>query len=188
MNQEIKILHDTAMEFNDMGKLAGIKGDKSKKSNYLKIAYLLEKEAALRYYAQKNNTLWRFGLLRSAGWLAVQNGSFEEAQQLALLGLTGQVDAVSKEELEELLEATQQKLNKKKEVATTPIFGTLSSADADQNLIKIREDGTQAYHIIIVPNHQISAIIKSYFGEVVEIQATKNAKGMYILENIKRAA
>jgi len=124
MNQEIKVLHDTAMEFNDLGKMAGIKGDTSKQTNYFKIAYLLEKEAALRYYAQKDNTLWRFGLLRSAGWLALQNGAYKEAQQLATLGLTGKVDSHSKEELEELMKAVQQKIKieqKEKTTSSIPI-------------------------------------------------------------------
>jgi len=144
MNQEIKV---------------------SKKSNYLKIAYLLEKEAALRYYAQKENTLWRFGLLRSAGWLALQNGAYKEAQHLALLGLNGKVDAHSKQELEELMQAILQETNAqpKKKTTTTPIYGTLSSADADQNLIKVREDGAQKYYEITVPKHLIFDIIKDIF-------------------------
>ena len=191
MNQEIKVLHDTAMEFNDMGKIAGIKGEVTKKSNYIKIAYLLEKEAALRYYAQKDNTLWRFGLLRSAGWLALQNGAYQEAQQLARLGLTGKVDNHSKAELEELLEAVTQKTKIEQHStnsSTIPIYGTLASADADLNVIKIREDGVKKYHIITVPQHLILDIIKSYFGAVVEIQATKDKEGTFTLKHIKRAA
>ncbi len=191
MNPEIKVLHDTAMEFNDLGKLAGISGEASKQSNYFKIAYLLEKEAALRYYAQKDNTLWRFGLLRSAGWLAVKNGAYEEAQHLALLGLTGKIDSHSKEELETLMETIQQEIktkDKEKSTTSTPIYGTLSSADADQNLIKVREDGAQKYYEITVPKHLIFDIIKAYFGEVVEIQATRNEQGAFILNKIKKAA
>ena len=69
------------------------------------------------------------------------------------------------------------------------IYGTLSSADADQNLlIKVRKDGAQKYYEISVPKHLILDIIKAYFGEVVEIQATKNAQGIFILDNIKKAA
>jgi len=73
-------------------------------------------------------------------------------------------------------------------VFNSSIFGTLASANVDENLIKIRKDGLETYLDITVPSHLIQDIIKAYFGEVVEITAKKNSQGIFILEKIKRAA
>lgn len=196
MNKEIKLLHDTAMDFHDMSNMAKIKGDKMRQDSYLQIAYILEKEAALRYYTSEKDTLWRFFLLRSAGWLAYYCGAIEDAKNLADMGLKSGATDIVKAELEELKEKINYKIEEKTSKETIinsnpnqlQFYGTLASADVDTKVIKIREGVDETYHSIFVPVPLIHDVAKAYFGKAVKVQAKKNDKGTIVLEDIQLAA
>ena len=80
----VKIIHEAAMEFYDFAKRAKIRGDQTAWKENMEKAYILEKEAALTMPEQQNNFMWRYILLRSAGWLAFQCGQLFPAHQMVL--------------------------------------------------------------------------------------------------------
>ena len=128
----IKVLHETAMEFVDFADRAKNKGDMSTYTNLINKAYLLEKEAALKlfYSGNEKNKFWKFILLRSAGWLALQAGNQEQAAYFATLGLNNQPPEDLKGQFEELL--TQLKTTSDdKPLMTIQLKGILTQANAE---------------------------------------------------------
>lgn len=95
-------IHEVAMELADLADIARLKGNKVEQVEHLKLAYLFEKEAALKLQSEPDDNEWKFLFLKSAGWLACQLGWYREALELAELGLKGKTTGVAQHHLEEL--------------------------------------------------------------------------------------
>ncbi len=196
----IKVLHETAMEYVDFADRAKKTGDVSTYSSLIKKAYLLEKEAAIKMFYQSDTkqNLWRFLLLKSAGWLALQAGNQEEAAYFVELGLNNQPpDEVKQQFLELLTEVTTTQSNTKdsfdgdnkpKTELPIQIKGILIQASADQKAIYLQDPHNQNTYIIHVPDHLINEIVKSYWSALVTIDGKTNPLGIITLEKIQLAA
>ncbi|MCB9264995.1 MAG: hypothetical protein H6558_08220 [Lewinellaceae bacterium] len=188
----VKIIHEAAMEFYDLSKRAKAKGDHAVWKEYMERAYILEKEAALTMPEQQNNFMWRYILLRSAGWLAFQCGFYQEAANLAELGLNGNPPAIEKGKLEDLLNSIRQKAeapsSASKTVKENKISGFLASVDLIENKIHIRQLDTEEPILILVSEERIREIARLFIGDIVQIMVRENEEGVKYLENIKRAA
>lgn len=196
----IKVLHETAMEFVDFADRAKNKGDLSTYSTLIKKAYVLEKEAALKmfYQYEKEAILWRFILLRSAGWLALQAGKETEAAYFAELGLNNQPPNNLKQQFNELL--TQLKPFSSDKAASSKgednqnnempiqIKGILTQANAGQKEIYLQDPESHQIYLIHVPANLINDIVKSYWSALVTIDAKTNPLGVITLEKIQLAA
>ncbi|MCO6493554.1 MAG: hypothetical protein J5I98_34355 [Phaeodactylibacter sp.] len=188
----VKIIHEAAMEFYDLARRAKAKGDHGAWKEYMEKAYILEKEAALTMPEQQNNFMWRYILLRSAGWLAFQCGFYQEAANLAELGLNGNPPAIEKSKLENLLKSIQQKTvapeGASKAGKENKISGFLASVDLIENKIYVRQLDTEEPLYILVPEEKIREIARLFIGDIVQIMIRENEEGAKYLENIKRAA
>ncbi len=188
----VKIIHEAAMEFYGLAKRAKAKGDHSVWKEYMEKAYILEKEAALTMPEQQNNFMWRYILLRSAGWLAFQSGFYQEAANLAELGLNGNPPAIEKGKLEDLLNSIRQKTeapsSASKAAEENKISGFLASVDLIENKIHIRQLDTEEPIYILVSEEKIREIARLFIGDIVQIMVRENEEGVKYLENIKRAA
>jgi len=189
----IKVLHETAMEFVDFADRAKNKGDMSTYTNLISKAYLLEKEAALKmfYSGNEKSNFWKFILLRSAGWLALQAGNQEQAAYFANLGLNNQPPEDLRPQFEELL--TQLKAtNKDQAISTTDMAiqlkGVLTQANAQQKEIYLQDPESKAVYFIYVPEHLIDEIVKAYWSTLVTIEGTANSLGVITLDKIQLAA
>ena len=80
---------------------------------------------------------------------------------------------------------TSKSFNKKDLIS---LSGILTSADMEENLIKIKAGKTQKIHAIHVPEKWIKELIKFYLGELVFLQLDLDPSGAYHLKNIKKAA
>ncbi len=180
------------MDFYDFAKRAKIKGDHQAWKEHMEKAYILEKEAALTMPEEQQNFMWRYILLRSAGWLAFQCGLYQEASNLVELGLNGNPPTVEKHKLEDLLNDIQQKNNELLKISSIKteniISGFLASVDLIKNTIYIRQLSTDQPIYIIVPKEKIREIARLFIGDIVQIGIRENEDGVKHLENIKRAA
>jgi len=186
----VKILHDSAMEYMDIAEQSKIALDKKTYQEYLRKAFFLEKEAALRVPLEKEETYWQSMLIRSAGWLAYECGYYLDAYNLSNWGLAGTPSAYEKESLESLHQKVQSKLGTK-EIATKSsvhIYGMLASADVEQGQIRIKENKNQQYLLLIANKDLITKTVRHLIGEVVEIDAKLNEKGEMVLQRIRLAA
>ncbi|MBK8565831.1 MAG: hypothetical protein IPN76_21435 [Saprospiraceae bacterium] len=185
----VKILHEAAMEYYDLAKLAKIKGDLPASSEHLEKAFVLEKEAALTMPETPSNFMWRYILLRSAGWLAYQCGHFEEAKKLAEAGLNGITPAHERSQLEELAAAAANELKKSPVVESDGMLqfsGVLTSADVQKNFIVVKVNGKP--QTVEAESDKVREAARLFLGDVVLIKARKNPKGVAVLEGIGRAA
>lgn len=186
----VKIIHEAAMEYYDWAKLAKRKGDQIAWRENIEKAYVLEKEAALTMPEQQHNYMWRYILLRSAGWLAYQAGFYKEATALVNVGLRGNPPAIEKHKLQEL----GQKL---KAIETTPnaattnslpvLSGFLASVDLITCEIKLKLADSKEQILITVPEEKIREIARLFLGDIVQISVNE-LKGVKVLEDISRAA
>jgi hypothetical protein len=186
-----QFLHDAAMEFYDLARIAKAKGKPDVYDDYLRKAYTLDKEAALKKQSDLEDRFWKHVYARSAGWLAFQLGNFEEARLFAAIGLAGKPPAHEKTQLQELVKMLPEKpLPKVADFPTDSVFisGILASANLDEGEIKIRENGKKKYRTISVPKDFIQNIGRFYLGEMVEIEASPLENNQSTLRQIRRAA
>lgn len=186
-------IHEVAMELADLADIARIKGKKEEQLQNLKLAYFLEKEAALRLQSEPDENEWKFLFLKSAGWLACQLGLYSEALELAELGLKGTTTGVAQHHLEELKKNVLQKMTeqttKQSFISTDKHFyGLLASADVEQEKVKIKDKNNQQYHILIASKDLIQKTARYLIGEFVEIDTRRNEDGLLVLERIQQAA
>ena len=164
MTEEIRQIHNVAMDLAD---LARFSKDKDVTS-YLKAAYELELYAALRIKTDDNanNQIWRATLIRSAGWLALKCGYYEQAKSLAQMSLDIPTDDYSLGQLEDLkstaLEKLSEKTLKKPSSLVFLIHGYLASANMDTNEINIREKGTKKPLTLLVSKSQIKQVVRFF--------------------------
>ncbi|MBI1355288.1 MAG: hypothetical protein GC160_13145 [Acidobacteria bacterium] len=100
---DLNQMHDRAMDLAAQADQAGFAGDANKAAEALRQAYLLERQVADSIADRENYEPSRSVVHRSAAWLAVQNGRFQEAIELARRGLTAHSPAAIAGELEEVL-------------------------------------------------------------------------------------
>ena len=98
------ILHDSAMDYYDLGKIAKAKGKISVYQDYLNRAYILSKEAAIKKQQDTEDKFWKYIYLRNAAWLAVDCKKWEEAQRLAEFGLQGSPSPTEEKQFKEILQ------------------------------------------------------------------------------------
>jgi len=191
----IQVLHETAMEYVDFADRAKHRGDTTTYQALLEKAYLLEKEAALKMLYQGHTTSWRFLLLKSAGWLALQVGKVKEAAYLANLGLKNQPPANMQAYFQELLKALQKPTAQRKsskitltnttEELSVHIKGILTHANAEQQEIYLQNPENQETYLIHVPAELINDIVKSFWSALVIVEGKTNPLGMITLEKIQ---
>jgi translation initiation factor IF-1 len=172
----VKIIHEAAMEYYDQAKRAKIKGDSTAWRENLEKAYILEKEAALTMPEQPQNYMWRYILLRSAGWLGYQCGYFEEAKKLAEAGLSGKAPTEEKAQLTQLKKAASKEIKQKtvspRDKDSIQISGVFTVADVFQNFIVIRDNGKT--HTVEVPGEKIREVARLFLGDVVQVKTKQN--------------
>ena len=187
-------IHKVAMELSDLAKIAKIRGHNDVYEEHLKRAFYLEKEAALILQSDNDENYWKYIFLKSAGWLAWQLGRYEEALELAELGLAGNATGLPLYRLQELKATVKQAIEEQKnkpntDTATDKQFsGLLASADIELEKVKIKESKNQKYHILYAPKTLIQNTIRHLIGELVEIDAKSDKNGMFVLESIRKAA
>lgn len=137
-----KIFHDLAMNLSFEAKMAKTNGDEKTYLEQMKKAFFLEKEAALRLH--DDSTIWKYALIRSAGWLAFKCGLLTEASEVVKFGLKGNPPQHLANELLQLEKEIFQKTGNHKP-PTLPknslqIFGFLVSANIPKSQIEIQKD------------------------------------------------
>src|ERR1700761_7165185 len=98
---ELQKLHRIAMDNSELALMALRKGDIEKYRKLSADALLYEKKAALELY-DKQIEPSRSVLFRSAGYIALDNADFIEAQKLYEYALEGNPPGEIEDELEEL--------------------------------------------------------------------------------------
>ena len=184
-----KIFHDIAMNLSFEAKMARTKGDEKAYLEQMTKAFYLEKEAALKVH--DNSTIWKYALIRSAGWLAFKCGLFKDALDIVKFGQKGNPPQYLENELVQLESEIYQKLEDNQDSATEKdllqIFGFLVSANIPKLQIEIQEDENSSV-TINVPSDKINDIVRMYWGQAVEIQGIQQQNGVFELKAIKIAA
>ncbi len=186
------LLHRIAMEYYDLAGIYKAKGQLESFDDYQQKAWLLEKEAALQLLAEPKDYTFKYLVILNAGLLGYDLENYEEAKKILELGLIGNPAESVKLQMEELIDKIEQKINTSltknlsKEAFT--ISGTLTSADVENKIIKIREQGKQQLHSISVSAEAIKEVIRFYIGEFVAIQLEKDSSGNYFFKDIAKAA
>jgi hypothetical protein len=185
-----QVIHEAAMEYYDMANIAKNKGKLNVYQEHLQKAYVLEKEAALTMPEQPHNFMWRYILLRSAGWLAFHCGNFEEANNLAQVGLAGNPPEQERSEFEKLSAAALEKTVPEIAQTVKEDFWKFSGylASADMLLGQIVVKGNDQFYTFDVSKEEIRALARLYLGDIVQIKASKNQAGGNVLLGIIRAA
>jgi hypothetical protein len=102
--EEITKLHKKALEFADKSALKKLDGDYEAHIKFIKEAFELEKEAALKFSEISSEEPSRSVLLRSAASYALEINEFREAEKLVNLALSQDTPEDLAEELRDLLE------------------------------------------------------------------------------------
>jgi len=194
MNNIARQYHQVAMDLYDFGKIYKAKGQPKYYQGNLELAFLLDKEAAIRVQSETTEVLWKAVYPRSAGWLALQCGKYVEAKELAKLGLNHQthISDYEVEKLTALLFKATEKLEEKttkstKKQAPTSILAIASATNIDQYL-KIRQSNDNTAQLLqIIPEDSLH-ITRSFLGDMVEIEIKTGKDGELILKNIRKAA
>ncbi len=181
----INIIHTKAIEFADEAIIAQHKGNPSDvKELYFK-AFQLEKEAALYAPLNKDDSLTRHILMRSAASLAMLSGQFSEAEKLIALGLSSSPPRFIEEELLALSEEVNKKKENQAQTQAVQLIGLFTYANANENEIKI-QDNTPFLHTLIAPGKQIQALVKAHFLERVQVKAQLSPNGILLMEEMEK--
>ena len=187
--------HQTAMDLYDLGRIYKAKGQPQFYEGNLELAFVLDKEAALRVQAETQEVLWKAVYPRSAGWLAFKNGKYLEARQLAELGLSHREDipAYEVQQLQELMDVVNEKiitlpLAPENNSDKTIITGIIAVANMDENKIQIRATDGKNLKDIQVATSEMVRIARLFLGETVKASVRKGKTGQLFLEDIRRAA
>ena len=179
-------LHTAAMDFMDDAASAQKKGDIVTAQKYWEKAWTLEHSYALAIPNKQEFQLTRSILFRSAGWLAIECGKYQEAINLMVKILAERPHPDVVVQLEEIYtEATKRK--KKEKEQNFELTGTLISADILFNQIKIQEEKSKAIYVFLVSTKSISKMVKSFWAEKVVAKGKSRQDGFINLENIRKA-
>lgn len=190
----VRELHKAAMEFEDLGKIYKIKGDPTYFSDYMMLAFILDREAAWGIQNSEETNIRKVLYPRSAGWLAYKIGRFEEAIEMANLGLKNKdlVDGYEISKIEDLLEKAKIGLKNRTKNTTNEsekitFSGSFIIANFKENKIAVESSETGKSYEISVPSKIINDIARFFSGAKVLVVAAKN-DGEMILEDIRSAA
>lgn len=186
------ILHDTAMNYYDLGKIAKAKGNPEVYQDYLSKAFVLDKEAAIKKYQEGTDVFWKYVYLRSAAWLAIDCQKWEDAEILATLGLHGKPPLTEKKQFEEILKTIKDKRKasktpKKVKANWQEVVGIFTSADAANSFIIIN-GGQPSAMKIFVSSEKVDELVKLFWGTTVEVSGEVKKDGHLVLEKIRKAA
>lgn len=109
--QQIRELHEKAMELRtkwhaslNAGDAAGDHSAELMPKNYMEQAYQLEREAVQSLLLRHDLEPTRSILIKTCAILALENGLYEEAEQLATIGLEGNPGEFASSEMQQILE------------------------------------------------------------------------------------
>lgn len=183
------ILHDTAMDYYDLGKIAKAKGKHSVYMDYLHKAYILGKEAAIKKQQDVEDQFWKYVYLRSAAWLAIDCQKWAVATQLAKFGLQGTPPITEKKQFEEILKKAHPKTPQTKllDKDIKPFIGVLTSADMTNSFIIINGGQPTALKIR-VPANKVDELVRLFWGNTIEGNGILMENGELELREIQKAA
>ncbi len=180
-------LHHKSLELSDEAFVAHTKGNENSSRILYEKAFWLEKEAALQMPLNGKTPVPRPVFLRSAASLAFKAGLFQEAEKLIALCRAENPPAFVVRELSELeVLITQQKPATQN--GHLEIKGKLTSANEHENEIMVEETTTRRAYSIFIPAGKLKDVVRSFFSEMVFVQASASPHGMFTLEKISRAA
>ncbi len=183
----INKLHHKSLELSDEALVSKAKGNEHAAKVLYEKAFWLEKEAALMMPPEHNVPVPRPVLLRSAASLAYKAGLFREAEKLIAICEAENVPefvSVELENLKKLIEKEKPKLHE----GHLNITGKLTSANEHENEIMVEETETQKPYTIVIPTSKLKDIVRAYFSEIVQVQASASPHGMFMLEKISKVA
>jgi hypothetical protein len=183
----VTVLHAKAMEFADEALLAKMEGNFEASTSLFEKAFALEREAAASIVEEKQHSVSKHILIRSAAALAISCGKYQEAALLIQEGLNADPPAFIHQELSTLKELVAEQLNSGK-TDYVEIIGIITHADSDESLIRLQDIKTKEVYQIVVPSHLINEIVKSYWADVVQVKAQRNTSGIIVLDKISSAA
>lgn len=183
----INIIHTKAIEFADEALIAQHKGNSSDVKDLYFKAFQLEKEAALYTSLDKQDTLTRHILIRSAASLAMLSGQFSEAEKLIALGLSSSPPPFIEEELLALSETVKTRKENQVKTNAVELIGLFTYANANENEIKIQDNNTPFLHTLIAPAKQIQTLVKAHFLERVHVKAHLSSNGILLMKEMKKA-
>ncbi len=186
----VRATHQLAMDMNALAELSKAKGFYKDATEFYIKAYELEKKAALMTDKRDSDALPHFLLLRSAAALAFKSGLYKESELLIEICLSENPPKFIIEDLKEITSLLQKQATSSQEerVIDLQIKGLLTSVDAAENKITIRDETQELQYAVIVPTHQLASIIQQYWYQLVLIQVRQTNFGVMILEHIKKAA
>lgn len=179
-------LHNAAMEFYELGKIAKVKGRKEVHEEYLEKAYVIAIEAGLRCQIEFEETdPLKAVYLRSISWLAFDAKKYEEAYHWANIALNIVPNSYEEVSLEKLLLKINAKIQRTE--LMTSLQGIITSFDLEQHNIHLRQN--QKEHITIgLVNSYYYNIIPFYIGKSVEVEVDNNDKNQLVLKRLRLAA
>ena len=184
-----KILHDTAMDFYALAKIAKAKGNVQSHDEYMEKALVIEKEAALKLPDGTADDFWPYAYLRSAAWMAFHLKQFDEAKMLVQLALTGQPSPFEKERLDEIIKAMDSTTSEENHppaiLNQQTVTGFLISIDLSERQLIIQLNDKKYRHLIFPQSLQIAPYL---LGHLVTIQLEEEIKGKSIVQQIRLAA
>lgn len=188
MNNIADTLHKKAMEFTDEGILAQRRGNEELATSFFEKAYFLEKQAALGYTVNDDNSLLiKSILLRSAATLALDCGYLWEANHLTKMGLEGDIHPAIQGDFEELLVNIEEQ-KKKISRNNIQVTGTVISANAIVNEINIFVFTTNEHFKIFIPDGKIHDIVHNFWAKQVTVKGKTDQKGVIFMDEIQKAA
>ena len=184
-----KILHDTAMDFYDMAKIAKAKGNLQSHQEYMQKALVIEKEAALKLPDPDEDTFWPYAYLRSAAWMAFHLEKFEEARVLVQLALAGQPSPFERERLQEIIAALDSAMVETNEapglIDRQTITGFLISIDLSERRLIVQLNDKNHQQLAFSPALQIAPYL---LGQLVTVELKEFEKGESLVQQIRLAA
>ncbi len=184
-----KILHDQAMEYYDLARIAKIKGNQRTHDSYMQKALIMEKEAAFKLPKKRTGSFWPYAYFRSAAWMSFHLNQFKEAVTLVQFALTGNPSSFEKERLNEVLEAVKKKDANALLINTTKgnqmFSGFLVSIDLTEKKAVLQINEKPEYqHFSFLDELELTPL---FLGQLVVVHAKKKNKEN-IIQEIKLAA
>lgn len=183
------VLHDTAMNYYDLGKIAKAKGKPAVYQDYLSKAFVLDKEAAIKKYQEGADVFWKYVYLRSAAWLAIDCEKWADAEILATLGLQGKPPITEATQFESILKQVKEHQRATNTIQTNQqqFIGVFTSADVANSFIIINGGQPSALKIL-VSSEKVDELVKLFWGTTVEVSGEVKKDGHLVLEHIRKAA
>ncbi|MEN0049423.1 MAG: hypothetical protein AAF806_20355 [Bacteroidota bacterium] len=181
----IKATHQLAMDTNALAELSKAKGLEEDAHIFYKQAYALEKKAALMTSAMDDDPIPHFILLRSAAALAYKSMLYKDSQRLIEICLSENPPAFIQQDLAEINALLQEKQTIPSPTNEIKVEGLLTKVSAEENEITIKDQTDAKQYTIIVPQHQLMDIIKTYWFQKVLVKVRQTTYGVMVMEQIQ---